>query len=198
MTCKRHILYVAALLALLSVASVGCRDKERKAREAAVVELEGSGPGVRAEGDQRTRVRRVLDADAAYSGQYVQVRYSDATQWLEGHVAYAREMGEISLEGTPEAFSDAFRRHQEAWAAYAAHLRTVPSDRLGMFLDQAEARRPENVDLIRRSAELNQEISASWSEVEMLASTVGVGEGLSTRAPPAPVGSTRKLIGTRR
>ncbi len=198
MTCKRHILHAAALLTVLCIVAIGCRDEERKAREAAVVELEGAAPSVRAEGDHRTRVRRVLDADTAYSRQYIQVRYPDAPRWLEGHLAYAAEMGSISLDGTPKDFSDAFHRHQEAWAAYAAYLQTVPSERLGMFLDQAVARRPENVDIVRRAAELNQEISASWVEVEMLASTVGVGKGPSTRAPPAPVGSTRKLIGSRR
>jgi len=196
MTCKRHILRAAILLAVLCVAAIGCRDKERKAREEAVVELEGSPPGPRAEGNHRTRVRRVLDADAAYSQQYIQVRYPDAPKWLDGQVAYAREMGAISLDGTPKDFSDAFQRHQDAWAAYVEHLLTVPAERLGMFLDETESRRPENAELIHRAKELNREISDSWVEVEMRASTVGVGKGPSTRSPPAPVGSARKLIGS--
>ncbi len=198
MTCKRHICCAAALLVLVCSVLVGCRDREREEKEAAVVEIPGPVAGPGGTLDPATAVRRVFEADTAFSIRYIQVRYRNAADWLAGHLAYAREMAAISLDGTPWDFADAFRRHQDAWTAYAAHLETIPSDRIGMFLDQKVARWPENADLVRAASELNREISASWMQVEMIASTLGVGEGSSMSAPPAPVGSARKLIGTRR
>ncbi|MFH1529906.1 MAG: hypothetical protein ABIK09_04120 [Pseudomonadota bacterium] len=197
MTRKRHLTCVAALLVLVSSAFVGCRDEERRAREAAVVELPGPVAGAGAVSDPATAVRRVFEADEAFSARYVRVRHGDAAGWLAGQVAYARALQALSLNGTPEDFAEAFRRHQAAWTAYAAYLETVPSDRIGLFLDPGQARRPENVELARTASNLNKEISASWVQVEMIASTLGIGEGPSLRAPPAPVGSARKLIRSR-
>ena len=194
MTCKRQLPRIAVLLAVAGVILVGCRDSERQVREAAVVELPGAGAVASPAGDPGAAVRRVLEADEEPSARYIKVRYGDAAGWLAGHLAYAREMEAISLDGTPVDFAEAFRHHQEAWAAFAAFLEAAPKDRLGMFLDPAAARTAEDQAVLRRAAELNQAISATWTQVEMIASTLGVGEGPTLRAPPAPVGSAHRLI----
>lgn len=198
MRCKRQILWTAALLAVLAAGPGGCRDADRKAKEAAVVELQGPGPGRRAGGAHSDAVRRVLEADEALSEQYIQVRYADPITWREGHLEYAREMNAISAEGAPRGFTEGFREHQEAWEAYAAFLVTIPVAQLDALMDRGAARRPENAAVVNRARALNQDISSTWAAVEMQAGTVGVGEGASLRAPPAPVGSSRKLLGSPR
>jgi hypothetical protein len=198
MTCKRQILWAAALLVLLAAAPAGCREPDRKAKEAAVVELQGPGPERHPGGSHRHAVRTVLKADKALSERFIQVRYPDPIQWRDGHLAYAREMNAISVEGTPRGFADAFRRHQAAWDTYAAFLAPIPTARLGVLLEGGAAGRPEDAALVDQARALNEDISSTWAAVETEARAAGAGRKHSRREPPAPVGSPHKLLGTRR
>jgi len=185
----------AALLFLLAPLLSGCGDDDPRARDAVIPR---ASPDSGAARDPVASIRRVLEADEAYSSRYIRRRYPNAASWVEGHRTYAREMGAISLEETPTRFAEAFRRHQEAWAAFAAWLETIPPGRADMFLDRSLVALPENRAMARKAATLNQEIATTWVEVEMRASTRGIGDGPSLRSPPAPVGSTRKLMGRRK
>lgn len=198
MSCKRHIRVAAALLLFAIPLLCGCGDSERREREATVVELSGPGEESDQEGSTAEAMRRVLEADETLSKRYIQVRYQDPASWLEGHLKYARKMGAISLVGTPRAFSESFVRHQAAWAAYVAHLETAPSEALDAIMDPERRRRLAGNEAVRRAALLNGEISTTWTEVEMTASSRGIGDGPSLDAPPPPVGSADRLFAPRR
>jgi len=184
-----------SLLLLLAPAILGCGSCGGDGG------AEGEGPGEArpaAAEEPAAAIRRVLEADEAFSSRWIRRRYRNAASWVDGHVTYAREMGALPLTGTPPDFADAFRRHQEAWAAYADLLETTPPERTAAFLDRDLAARPENRELLREAAALNEDISTTWTEVEMWASTRGIGSGPSLRSPPAPVGSARRLMGRRK
>lgn len=181
----------AALALLLTLAAVGCRDEtapqDEAAKESVRAEPAADGPAV--------QIRRVLDADSALSDRHIrQSRSSDYETWLEGPMTYTAAMGAICLEGTPADFAEAFRSHQVAWAAFTGYLAGLTEDEFAAVNDLKRASAPQVTAIIRRMAELNREISTTWLEVEMVASTFDVGKGPALRAPPTPVGSTHKLI----
>ena len=181
----------AALALLLALAAVGCRDEaapqDEAPKESVKAEPAADGPAV--------QIRRVLDTDTAVFGRFKsQRRSSDYEVWLEGQRTYTAEMSAISLEGTPADFADAFRNHQAAWAAFTGYLTSFTEDDFTAFVARDRGGEPRVKAMRQRYTELNQEISTTWSEVEMVASSFGVGKGPAFGAPPTPVGSTRKLI----
>ena len=180
-----------ALAFVLTLMVTGCQD-EATPQDEGTQEAAQAGP---AADDPAVGIRRVLDTDSALSNRYVsRRRSSDYEVWLKGQRTYAAAMGAISLEGTPVDFADAFRSHQAAWAAYTDFLTGLSEDELSVDSTRDRARKPDVEATRRKSLRLDREISTTWFEVEMVASTFGVGKGPALRAPPTPVGSTDKLI----
>ncbi|MBM4370559.1 MAG: hypothetical protein FJ098_02845 [Deltaproteobacteria bacterium] len=174
------------LLAAMIMAGCGGHEDPRPPATPPAEEAAAPSPG--------DAVRRVLEADEALS-ERLQRRRPGRTGWVAGQRDYAAAMAMIPLEGTPRRFSEAFRRHQEAWRAFGDFLGARSPWEIEALARGEAPSAPRGPELLRSSRELGREIASTWADVQAEAALLGAGDGPTLQAPPPPVGSTRRLLG---
>ena len=130
-------------------------------------------PASRHAADEAAAMRRVLDDDTRLGG--IRNHASETKPLADAIRDYVAALDALDFDGCPREFTDAFRRHRDAWEAaieFFDRFRHLRGELHALFeqLRAHDARSKERMEAIEAA------VSGTWAEVEAAVESVNEGQ----------------------